>query len=79
MRYIDINYGVTLELTRFGMKEAEMGEVAELINASLKGKSVRSLSVSLLNSGMDTKTNKIDIPIEKILSNRDSPRNWRIS
>lgn len=28
------------ELTRFGMKEPEMGEVAELINAVLKGKNV---------------------------------------
>jgi glycine hydroxymethyltransferase len=37
------------ELTRFGMKEAEMGEVAELMNASLKGKNVKDEVIKLRN------------------------------
>lgn len=35
------------ELTRFGMKETEMGEVAELMNASLKGKNVKEEVINL--------------------------------
>ncbi|MCJ7772169.1 MAG: serine hydroxymethyltransferase [Desulfobacterales bacterium] len=35
------------ELTRFDMKETEMGEVAELINLSLKGKNVKDEVVKL--------------------------------
>ena len=41
------------ELTRFGMKEAEIGEVAELINASLKGKNVKNEVVKLRSRFME--------------------------